>query len=150
ADNDPINRAGAMPTVLTASARDALTWATINGAEACGFGAEVGSLRPGKQADVVVLGREDSFALRPRVDPVSSVVFQATAHDVRDVLVAGKAVKRNGALVGVDVRGVLERAERSAERVLDRVRQLTPVLPPQIPGLDLEAIARANLAEVAG
>jgi len=149
ADNDPINQRGNMPSTLSFTARDALTWATINGAEACGLDAEVGSLRVGKQADVVVLGGGDSFALRPRPDTFGSVVFQATARDVRDVLVAGRIVKRDGALVGVDVRQVLERAERSAEQVLERVRVVAPVLPPPPLPFDLDAMARANLAGAA-
>jgi cytosine/adenosine deaminase-related metal-dependent hydrolase len=147
ADNDPINRSGAMPTSLTYSARDALRWATINGADACGLASSIGSLRPGKQADVILLGG-DSFALRPRHDTAGSVVFQSTARDVRTVLVAGKIVKRDGALVDVDVRAALDRAERSAEQVLARVRAVTPSLPPRpVAGLDLEAMARINLAD---
>ena len=148
AANDPINRSGAMPTRLTCTVRDAVRWATINGAAACGLESAVGSLRPGKQADIVLLGG-NAFALRPRHDAAGSIVFQAGPHDVRGVLVAGKIVKRDGALVGVDLRTALERADQSAERVLSRVRQVTDRLPPVVPsGLDLAAIARHNLAQV--
>jgi cytosine/adenosine deaminase-related metal-dependent hydrolase len=146
-DNDVLNRAGAMPSALTYSARDALRWATLDGAAACGLEPTIGSLRPGKQADVILVGG-DSFALRPRHEPAGSLVFQATRHDVRAVLVAGKIVKRDGALVGVDLRTVLDRAEASAERVLARVRTVTPTLPPKAAGgVDLEAMARHNLAD---
>lgn len=122
-DNDPINQSGAMPAHLTCTVRDALEWATINGADACGLADAVGSLRAGKEADIVVVDG-DSFALRPRPNPVGSVVFQATPHDVRTVLVAGKVVKRDGALVGVDLGAALARAERSAEAVLKRAGEL--------------------------
>jgi cytosine/adenosine deaminase-related metal-dependent hydrolase len=146
ADNDAINQAGAMPTALTCTARDALSWATLNGAEACGLDSEIGSLRPGKLADVIVLGG-DGFALRPRHVAAGSIVFQATSRDVSTVLVGGRIVKRDGSLVGVDVRDVLARAERSAESVLSRVREVTPHLPPRpAAGVDLEAVARHNLA----
>jgi cytosine/adenosine deaminase-related metal-dependent hydrolase len=146
-DNDLVNQSGAMPATLTCTARDALRWATINGAEACGLGAQVGSLRPGKQADIIILGGH-GFALRPRHETAGSIVFQATPHDVRDVLVAGKIVKRDGALVGVDLPRVLDRAEQSAESVLARVRSVTPVLPPRpAGGFDLEAMARHHMAE---
>jgi len=121
-DNDPINQSGAMPAQLTYTARDALAWATINGADACGLGAAVGSLRAGKQADIVLLGG-NGFALRPPLQPHGAVVFQATAHDVRTVLVAGKVVKRDGALIGIDLPAALTRAERSAQAVLSRARQ---------------------------
>jgi len=147
ADNDLVNQAGRMPSTLTCTARDALAWATINGAEACGLASEIGSLRPGKLADVVVLGGGDSFAFRPRHDPAASVVFQASARDVRTVLVGGTIMKHDGALVGVDVARVLERAERSAEQIMSRVRAVTPSLPPRaLAGIDFDALARANLA----
>ena len=74
-ENDRENQAGRMPRSLGCTARDALRWATIDGAEACGLGATVGSLRPGKQADVVVLGGK-GFAFRPCHDPVGSLVFR--------------------------------------------------------------------------
>ena len=145
ADNDPINQRGAMPQTLACSARDALRWATCNGADACGLESQIGSLRPGKAADIIVVGG-DSFAGRPRHDAAGSVVFQATSQDVSYVLVAGRAVKRDGSLVGVDLGRTLARAEQSAEAVLARVRQTTPVLPPKpLPGVDLEAMARHNL-----
>ena len=147
ADNDVVNRSGAMPGTLTSTVRDALSWGTINGAEACGLGSEVGSLRPGKQADIIVIGGH-GFGLRPRHEAAGSVVFQATPHDVRDVFVAGKIVKREGSLVGIDLANVLDRAEESAARVLSRVHEVTPVLPPKAAsGVDLEAMARYHLAE---
>lgn len=148
-ENDRINRSGAMPTALTCGARDALRWATLYGAEACGLDAEIGSLCPGKRADIIVLGR-GGFALRPLHDPPGSIVFQASAHDVRDVLVAGRLVKTGGALVDVDLDAVLGRAERSAEQILSRVRRVAPVLPPKPRAdVDFEALARWNLAEAA-
>ncbi len=128
-DNDAINRSGAMPEKLSVTAKEALRWATLYGAEACGLEAAVGSLRPGKQADIIVLGGADSMAFRPCVDPAGSVVFQATAHDVRDVFVAGKAVKKNGVLVDVDVHGLMDRAEKSAARILAGIRSVTPDFP---------------------
>jgi len=144
-DNDPINQRGAMPQKLQCSARDALRWATRNGADACGLESEIGSLRPGKAADLIVVGGE-SFAGHPRHDAAGSIVFQTTAHDVRFVLVGGRTVKHDGSLVGVDLGRVGARAEQSAAAVLARVREVTPVLPPKAMPVDLEAMARANLA----
>jgi len=125
ADNDLINRAAAMPNKLSYSARDALQWVTVNGAQACGLESKVGSLAPGRQADLMVLGG-DSFTMRPRHDVAGSVVFQATSHDVRDVMIAGKLVKRAGALIGVDLPRVLDRADKSASEVLARVSAAAP------------------------
>lgn len=119
-ENDRLNRAGAMPTSLPYTTHDALAWATVNGADACGLGAAVGSLRPGKQADVIVVGG-DGFGVRPRHEPAGSVVFQATRQDVRLVLVAGKVVKRDGVLVGVDLPAALARGE-----LVDALRRRDP------------------------
>jgi cytosine/adenosine deaminase-related metal-dependent hydrolase len=124
-DNDKINRSSAMPDQLSYSVRDALEWVTVNGAMACGLESKIGSLAPGKQADVVVLGG-DSFTMRPRPETAGSVVFQAAAHDVRDVMIAGKLVKRGGRLVNVDLPRVLDRAEKSAGEILSRVNATAP------------------------
>ncbi len=140
-DNEPINRSGAMPEKLGYSVRDALEWVTVNGALACGLESKIGSLTPGKQADVVVLGG-DSFTMRPRLDPAGSVVFQATSHDVRDVMIAGKLVKRGGTLVNVDLPRVLDRADKSAREILSRVQATAPSpLPPTV-AAQFAAVAR--------
>jgi cytosine/adenosine deaminase-related metal-dependent hydrolase len=147
ADNEVVNQRGAMPSTLSYTARDALAWATINGARACGLDAEIGSLRPGQQGDLIVVGGGDGFASHPRHDVAGTVVFQATRHDVRTVLVAGRLVKHGGALLGVDAPAVVRRCETSAESVLARVRRTTPVLPPRPAApVGFEAMARFNLA----
>jgi cytosine/adenosine deaminase-related metal-dependent hydrolase len=148
-DNDFANRRGAMPRSLTFSAKDALRWATVHGAEACGLESIVGSLGPGKEPDLVVIGGADSIAFRPRADPVASVVFQTRASDVRDVLIAGKLVKESGKLAGVDVVATLDGAATSAEAVLERVHKSTPELPPRSSmRLDaMETLWRSNLAD---
>jgi Wax ester synthase/diacylglycerol acyltransferase catalytic domain len=119
-----------------------------DGAEACGLESLIGSPKPGKQADVIVVGGPESLALRPHADPVASVVFQAAARDVRDVFVAGKHRRRDGRLVGVDLGRLLDEAERSAASILGRVRALSPKLPPRPAGgfEATEALARAHLA----
>src|SRR3712207_4152461 len=77
-----VNLAGRMPETVTASARDALTWTTVNAAEAMGMGDRIGSLTPGKRADLVLVGGP-SFEMAPRPDVVGSLVFQTTVADVR-------------------------------------------------------------------
>ena len=66
-----------MPERLTWRAGDVLRWATGNGADALGLGGRVGSLTPGKEADLIVVGGP-AFGAWPVVDPEASLVFQAT------------------------------------------------------------------------
>ncbi|HEY6418700.1 MAG TPA: amidohydrolase family protein [Candidatus Binataceae bacterium] len=117
-----------MPIALAYTVRDALEWATINGAEACGLDAEIGSITPGKQADIIVVGN-GSFAMRPMHEPLGSIVFQATTRDVGTVLIAGKIMKQAGKLTGVDSDRLAAQAESAAGEILDRVRESGATLP---------------------
>jgi cytosine/adenosine deaminase-related metal-dependent hydrolase len=98
-------------TLVTTS--DVLRMATMGGASALGMADRIGSLSGGKQADVVLL-RTDRLHTRPLHDPIGAVVMQAERSDVDTVVVAGRVVKRNGVLVGLDVPTLLDRAESSA------------------------------------
>jgi 5-methylthioadenosine/S-adenosylhomocysteine deaminase len=96
--------AGDMFSVLRAaqltgrvSAAEALRMATVDGARALGLDDRIGSLRPGKQADVVLL-RADALNLVAAHDLVGAVVSGAHPGNVDTVLVAGRVVKRDGRL----------------------------------------------------
>jgi cytosine/adenosine deaminase-related metal-dependent hydrolase len=96
--------------------RAVLELATRGGARVAGLEALVGSLTPGKQADVV-LTRTDGVHMVPAVDPVAALVLYANAADVDTVLVAGRVVKRGGRLVHVDWPALAARLIRSSERI---------------------------------
>jgi cytosine/adenosine deaminase-related metal-dependent hydrolase len=94
----------------TLTHRDILRLATLEGAAACALDHKVGSITPGKDADLVLI-RADQVNVAPVVDPVAAVVICADTSNVDSVFVAGRAVKRNGRLLGVDVdraRGLVE------------------------------------------
>ncbi len=82
-------------------AHRALELATVDGAEAIGMGDEVGSLEPGKRADLVVHDLSGTAWL-PFGDPVLQLVWSAGSRTVRDVLVAGRPVVANGRCTTVD------------------------------------------------
>jgi 5-methylthioadenosine/S-adenosylhomocysteine deaminase len=88
-----------------------LRMATIDGARALGLGDEVGSLEPGKRADLIILDLE-RLHLTPRPDPVSSIVYAAEARDIRTVLIDGQPVLIDGRLQTLDERQVIEDARR--------------------------------------
>jgi cytosine/adenosine deaminase-related metal-dependent hydrolase len=147
-DNDAANARGTMPAELSFSVRDALTWATINGAHAMGLEERVGSLIPGKRADVIVIGGA-RLNMTPMADPVGCLVAQANPSNVEHVLVAGRFVKRDGELVGVDLDRVRRLARESCERVLSAATaDGAPLLPPADPAFEdaVAQMAAANLA----
>jgi cytosine/adenosine deaminase-related metal-dependent hydrolase len=147
-DNDGYHRRRTDPTELSFTTRDALGWATVNGAKALGLDDRIGTLTPGKQADVIVVGpgggRLNMLGL---ANPVGAVVQQANASNVQTVLVAGTPVKRDGMLVGIDVPGIARMLDDSRERVLARVLADGPILPEQKPSFDdLAAALLPNLS----
>jgi 5-methylthioadenosine/S-adenosylhomocysteine deaminase len=84
---------------VSLTSRDVLSLATIDGARACALDHKVGSLTPGKQADIIML-RGDSLTLSPVNNPVGQVVYAAHPGLVDTVLVAGRVVKTGGRLCG--------------------------------------------------
>jgi cytosine/adenosine deaminase-related metal-dependent hydrolase len=146
-ENDRVNAGGEMPERLALRARDVIAWGTTNGAEALGLGSRIGTLTPGKRADVIVVGG-DALNMTPRSEMVGSIVFQANAGDVRHVLVDGNVVKRDGELAGVDMSRARRLAEDSRERVLSSVLAHGPLLPDATPEFaeQLDAFGKANIA----
>jgi cytosine/adenosine deaminase-related metal-dependent hydrolase len=146
-DNDLHHLRRADPTELTFTTRDALTWATINGAKALGLDDRIGSLSPGKQADVIVVGPgNDRLNMLGVADAVGAVVQQANASNVQTVLVAGTPVKRDGRLVDVDLTRLAGMLDESREGVLARTLADGPVLPDARPSFDdLAAALLPNL-----
>jgi cytosine/adenosine deaminase-related metal-dependent hydrolase len=132
---------------VTATAVDALEWATVNGADACGLGDEVGTISVGKRADLMVVGGP-GIAQHPIVDGPGTLIFQTAPSDVRHVLVEGQFVKRNGVLVGHDLPKLLAEADESAAQVLERVHAASERFPatPTEGFDDVTALALANLA----
>lgn len=96
---------------------DVLRFATTNGARACGLEAKIGSLSPGKQADVVLL-TADAVNTMPVIDPRATVVTSADTSNVDTVMVAGEIRKRGGTLVGVDLPHLRDSVDASRNRIL--------------------------------
>jgi 5-methylthioadenosine/S-adenosylhomocysteine deaminase len=103
----------------TLTHRDVLEFATIDGARSIGLEERVGSLTPGKQADIVLL-QTNAINTAPVLDPTATIVTYADTANVDSVFVAGQAVKRNGELVGVDLKSVIGRLEESRNHILSQ------------------------------
>jgi len=103
-----------MPEDVSLTTRQALEWATVNGARGAGLGDRVGTLSPGKRADLVLIdGNDFNLIGWNREDPVGTVVMQANAGNVSTVVVDGRVRKRDGKLVGVDADAVRRQVEAS-------------------------------------
>jgi len=103
----------------TLTHHDVLEFATIDGARAIGLGDRTGSLVPGKQADIVLL-RADAINTAPVLDPTATIVTYADTSNVDTVYVAGNAVKRNGQLVGADLKSVFAKLDESRNHILSQ------------------------------
>jgi len=101
-----------------------LEMATLHGARALGLEDEIGSLEPGKRADMVIfdLGLPE---WRPLLDPVNTLVYSASGASVRSVIVDGRVVLDDRRVTTVDEREILVRAERLSGPYLGRAG-LTP------------------------
>jgi cytosine/adenosine deaminase-related metal-dependent hydrolase len=106
------SRATNAPEMLTT--RDVLELATIVGARANGLGKSVGSLTPGKKADMIMI-RADDLNLMPVTDPVAAIVTAAHPGNVDSVMVDGRFVKRRGEMLVSGLEDLRARARASQD-----------------------------------
>ena len=88
----------------------ALQAVTLNGARALGLADHIGSIAPGKQADLTAV-RLDALETQPLYNAISQLVYATGRHQVSDVWIAGKRKLENGVLIGVDVSELREKAQ---------------------------------------
>jgi 5-methylthioadenosine/S-adenosylhomocysteine deaminase len=100
-------------------AHEALEVATIRGAEAIGMAGDIGSIEPGKYADLVIHD-PDAPNWNPRGDTVLQLVWGADGRTVRDVLVGGRVVVRDGRCVTVDAAALYRDAADAAPKLFAR------------------------------
>jgi cytosine/adenosine deaminase-related metal-dependent hydrolase len=111
-------RTGTIPETSTITTREALSWVTIEGARMLRMEKHIGSLTPGKQADLVLIDGT-AINMQPIHDPAASVVMQASLANVDSVMVAGRWRKRSRSLL---VEGLADKASRlqaSGTRILE-------------------------------
>jgi 5-methylthioadenosine/S-adenosylhomocysteine deaminase len=96
-------------------AQHVVEFATRGGSKALGLDGVVGSLEPGKKADVVLIKNDRSPAMTPIIHPYGHVVYQAGRGDVHTVVVNGRIVKRDHQLVGVDLAAARDAVGRTIE-----------------------------------
>lgn len=97
-------------------AHTALRMATLNAAQALGLERSVGSIQPGKCADLCAVNL-DSIELSPCYDPASHLVYAAGREDVSDVWVAGKQLVGSGRLLHIDESSMRHKAREWQSRI---------------------------------
>jgi 5-methylthioadenosine/S-adenosylhomocysteine deaminase len=105
------------------SCRDVVELATIGGARTVGLDDRIGSLTPGKQADMILVSTE-SYGMFPANNPYGAVVYNAHPGVVETILVAGQVVKRDGELIGVDRERLRRLAYESRDHIFERAREV--------------------------
>jgi cytosine/adenosine deaminase-related metal-dependent hydrolase len=121
-DNEASKRAaGKLPDTTTITTREALAWITVEGARMLKMEDRIGTLTPGKQADLVVI-RADDLNMCPVHDAVTSVVTQTSLANVESVMIAGRWKKRDGRMLAGDLAARKQALAASGRRIMDELR----------------------------
>jgi cytosine/adenosine deaminase-related metal-dependent hydrolase len=118
-----LNARGVVMPTMPIKTDVGLELATIGGARAIGLDHLIGSITPGKQADIALI-RFDHLSFAPVNDPVKTLVMMASAGDVDTVFVAGSPVKREGRLLREDLPAVFKGLEASRDHLEDTVKAM--------------------------
>lgn len=129
-DSHRVHETATMPFKLNLDVHDVLAWGIRGGADTLGMEQKIGSLTPGKQADIIIVSQRK--AMTPSAFPVGSVVLQTTASDVDTVLIAGQIRKRHGELVGFNVEAIRNNAQAAFQRLQLAAMNFTHKTPAEI------------------
>lgn len=105
------------PTAIAAA--DLFEMATLGGARALGLDADIGSIEPGKYADLTILDLRRAHAVGPD-DVYTQLVYSARASDVRHVLIGGKSVVADGVLTAFSESEAIQDAFSQRQVLLTR------------------------------
>jgi len=126
------------------SAAEALRAGTVGGATALGLGDRLGTLAPGKLADLV-LYRTDTPSFTPLGDPVRQLIYAERGQSIDAAYVAGRPVLRDGRLTGVDERALLREIQREYAALCPQFDEAEASVGPMRAAM--EKVYRAGLAQ---
>ncbi|MET4219280.1 cytosine/adenosine deaminase-related metal-dependent hydrolase [Bradyrhizobium sp. LB14.3] len=113
---------GTIPATTTIPVREALRWITTEGARMLGRENQIGSLTPGKLADLVIINASD-LNLVPVHDPVAAVVMQTSLANIEAVMIGGVWKKRNGRLLADGLEAKKELLVQSGRRLVHDIER---------------------------
>ena len=99
------------------SAYDILKMATIEGAKVLGLENEIGSLEPGKKADMIFI-KTDKLHMCPANDVCANLVYSSNGADVESVMIDGKVIMQNRKMLNLDEKQVMRQVKKIAKRLL--------------------------------
>lgn len=111
-----IEKHGEADPAVSISCKDALRWATIDGARMARLDHRIGSITPNKQADIVLLSK--GLNMMPIDDPASAIVLHAHPGNVDSVMVGGKFRKRNHTMVQDNLDDLVDKLAVSRSRIM--------------------------------
>lgn len=147
-DNDLAHKFRRAPIKVDLTTRDVLAWATRNGADAVGMAERIGTLTPGKCADITFI----SFKrfLTASAFPIGTAILHSTPADVNTVMVGGIIRKRHGHLVGYDLEDIRAKARGGLKRTLTNLQNFRKEMTNEELEqylFDGEGLTRRNLAQ---
>ena len=116
-DHLEAHRRGDTVAVNRLRAEDVIWMATMGGAKSLGMEDRIGSITPGKKADLVLIKNDQSPTMTPILNPAAHVVYQAGTADVHSVMVDGRMLKYQGQRIGLDLGPVRDVVAESVEYV---------------------------------
>jgi len=101
---------------LALNAKSVVEMATIDGARALHMGKEIGSLEPGKKADLILISLDEPNAV-PMYDVYAQIAYSLKANDVETVVIGGRVVMRDHKLLTVDQEAAIAKAREYEKSV---------------------------------
>lgn len=111
-----LQRATSLQANIVPTVTEVLRMATVDGARILDMSDQIGSLTPGKKADVIVLD-PGAVNFAPRFEGISQIVFNAQPQNVVWVFVNGRALKQKGKLMRVHPDTIVKEAQEVADRI---------------------------------
>ena len=91
--------------------------ATIEGAKVLGLENVIGTLEPGKKADLIFI-KTDKLHMCPATDVCANLVYSSNGADVESVMIDGKVIMQNRKMINLDEKQVMKQVKKIAKRLL--------------------------------
>jgi 5-methylthioadenosine/S-adenosylhomocysteine deaminase len=111
-----LQRARSLKSNVFPGISDVLWLATMGGAKVLKMDDQIGSLTPGKKADLIILDPKD-INFGPRMDWLSQIVFNGQPRNIEWVFVDGRALKARGEIVGMNPDSLMSNVEKAAKKI---------------------------------